>query len=87
MFKFTRTGSPIPKIDKHVFDREKNIIVIYYPKMSSKKQIIETLIHEYQHYLQSPVWMKRYYNIGHTYDSHPYELAAKEAEKNVESFM
>src|SRR6056300_954126 len=42
------------------YDHITNSIVLYYPKMKSKKQIIQTLIHEYQHYLQSPSWMTRY---------------------------
>ena len=45
------------------FDRIDNSIVIYYPKMKSKRHIVETLVHEYQHYLQSPSWMTRYYNM------------------------
>lgn len=64
------------------YDRIINSIIIYYPQMTSRKQIIETLIHEYQHYLQSPSWMTRYYNMGHTYCSHPYELAATAEEIN-----
>lgn len=63
-----------------------NIMFIYYPNMKSKKHIIETLIHEYQHYLQSPSWMKRYYNMGYTYDNHPYELSALKEEKNYKLF-
>ena len=64
------------------YDRIDNSIVIYYPKMKSKEQIIRTLIHEYQHYLQSPSWMTRYYNMGHSYCNHPYEIAAFKEEKN-----
>jgi hypothetical protein len=68
------------------FDAQENTIVIYYPKMKSRRQIIETLIHEYQHYLQSPLWMKRYYNMGYDYENHPYELAATAEEKNYKLF-
>ena len=64
------------------FDRMDNSIVIYYPKMVSRKHIIQTLIHEYQHYLQSPLWMKRYYTMGYEYHNHPYELFAYNEEKN-----
>jgi hypothetical protein len=68
------------------FDRQDNTIVIYWPKAQDKKWIIQTLIHEYQHYLQSPMWMKRYYNMGYEYDNHPYELAATLSESNWKTF-
>ena len=64
------------------YDRIDNSIVIYYPQMTSRKQIIETLIHEYQHYLQSPSWFTRYYNMGFEYNNHPYEIAATKEELN-----
>jgi hypothetical protein len=31
--------------------------------------------------------MKRYYNMGHNYSDHPYEIAATEEEKNYKLFM
>ena len=64
------------------YDRIDNSIVIYYPQMKDRKHIIQTLVHEYQHYLQSPSWMKRYYDMGYRYDNHPYEVAAYAEEKN-----
>jgi len=69
------------------FDRIDNSIVIYYPKMKSKRHIVETLVHEYQHYLQSPTWMKRYYDIGYNYNDHPYEVQAYNEEKNYKLFI
>jgi len=36
------------------YDRTDNSIVVYWPNMKSRKHIIQTLVHEYQHYLQSP---------------------------------
>ena len=69
------------------FDRIDNSIVIYYPKMKSKKHIVETLVHEYQHYLQSPLWMKRYYTMGYNYNDHPYEVHAYNEEKNYKLFV
>ena len=68
------------------YDRLDNIIVIYWPNMKSRKHIIETLVHEYQHYLQSPSWMKRYYDMGYRYDNHPYEVAAYAEESNWKIF-
>ena len=69
------------------FDRIDNSIVIYYPKMKSKTNIVETLVHEYQHYLQSPLWMKRYYTMGYNYNDHPYEVQAYNEEKNYKLFI
>jgi hypothetical protein len=59
-----------------------NEIQVYYRKIITEEQLIKTLIHEYQHYLQSPFWMKRYYKMGHTYDTHPYEIKAYKEEEN-----
>lgn len=64
-----------------------NEIIIYYPKMEDKQHVIETLVHEYQHYLQSPMWFKRYYNMGYNYNDHPYEVAATKEEKNYKLFL
>tara|TARA_B110000858_G_scaffold144978_1_gene164636 strand:+ start:337 stop:726 length:390 start_codon:yes stop_codon:yes gene_type:complete len=64
------------------YDRTDNSIVIYYPNMESREHIIQTLVHEYQHYLQSPSWFTRYYNMGFRYDNHPYEIQAYGEEKN-----
>jgi len=64
------------------FDSVDNSLVVYYPNIKSKKHLAETIIHEYTHYLQSPVWMDRYYKMGYTYDNHPYEVAALKPEKD-----
>ena len=64
-----------------------NEISIYYPQMKSRKMIIQTLIHEYIHYLQSPTWFKRYYNMGHDYVSHPYEKEMISYEKDYKLFI
>ena len=60
-----------------------NEISIYYPQMKSRKMVIQTLIHEYIHYLQSPTWFKRYYNMGHDYVSHPYEKEIDQFRKRL----
>ena len=60
-----------------------NEITIYYPNMKSKKMVVQTLIHEYIHYLQSPIWFKRYYTMGHDYVSHPYEKEAEFPKKII----
>ena len=64
-----------------------NEIIIYYPKMEDRKHVIETLVHEYQHYLQSPSWMTRYYKMGYNYNDHPYEVAATKEEENYKLFI
>lgn len=69
------------------YDSQENIITIYSESISSKQQLIQTLLHEYQHYLQSPLWMKRYYTMGHTYESHPYEVEAIQAENSYKLYM
>ena len=70
------------------YDREENTIVIYYPKAKNKQWILETLIHEYTHYLQDGKEMKRMYDEeGHEYDTHPFELEAIAAEKDWKLFV
>jgi len=64
-----------------------NSLIVYWKNIKSKKQLIETLVHEYQHYLQSPSWMKRYYTMGYNYNDHPYEVAAYDEEKNWKKFV
>lgn len=64
------------------YDNITNSIVIYYPKMEDTKHLAQTIVHEYQHYLQSPSWMTRYYRMGYRYDNHPYEVAATKEESN-----
>lgn len=62
----------------HIF----NEITVYIQNIHSHEELIRVLIHEYQHYLQSPSWMTRYYKMGYDYNNHPYELAATAEEKN-----
>jgi len=69
------------------FDPNHNSIVLVKDNINSKVDFIKTLLHEYQHYLQSPKWMTRYYKMGHTYKSHPYERASKRAEKQYKRFL
>ena len=59
-----------------------NEITIYYPNMKDREMVIKSLVHEQQHHLQSPIWFKRYYTMGHDYISHPYEIEATNEEKN-----
>ena len=46
------------------------------------------MVHEYQHYLQPTGWYQRYYDMGHTHQTHPYEIEAEEiAERDYQLFM
>lgn len=64
------------------YDYINNDIIIYYRNIKDEKHLLQTIIHEYQHYLQSPSWMTRYYNMGYSYSDHPYEVAAYAEESN-----
>lgn len=70
---------------EYIFDY--NTIVIYYKNIVDEKHLAQTIVHEYQHFLQSPSWMTRYYNMGHNYSDHPYEIAAYEEEKNYKKVL
>ena len=64
-----------------------NELIIYWKNIKNSDELIKTLVHEYQHYLQSPTWMTRYYNMGYYYSNHPYELAAYKEETNFKMFI
>lgn len=64
-----------------------NEVTLYWKNIPSLEVLIRTLVHEYQHYLQSPSWMKRYYNMGYGYSDHPYEVAAFNEEENWKMFI
>jgi hypothetical protein len=67
--------------------REENAILIYRKVVSSEEELIRTIVHEFQHYLQSPIWMTRYYNMGYDYQTHPYEIQAYKEEENWKRFL
>ena len=64
-----------------------NEITLYWKNIPSIEILIRTLVHEYQHYLQSPGWMTRYYTMGHSYNTHPYEVAAFNEEEKWMEFL
>ena len=64
------------------FCRHSNTIELFYSEIRDAKHVIQCLLHEYRHYLQSETWYKRYYAMGYDYTNHPYELEAKAEEKN-----
>jgi hypothetical protein len=63
-----------------------NEIVIYWKNIEDEESLIRTIIHEYQHYLQSPTWFTRYYKQGYNYNDHPYEIQALQEEINWKKF-
>ena len=63
-----------------------NSLTVYWKNIKSKEQLIRTIVHEYKHYLQSPSWMTRYYNMGYNYSDHPYEVEAYNEEENWKLF-
>ena len=69
------------------FCNKSNTIQLFYSEIKDTKHVIQCLLHEYRHYLQSASWHTRYYAMGYDYTNHPYELAAKEEEKNYKKYM
>ena len=64
-----------------------NEITLYWKNIPSLEVLIRTLVHDYQHYLQSPSWMTRYYKMGYNYNDHPYEVQAFDEEENWKLFV
>ena len=56
-------------------------IYIYTSRMFNEEDIIRSLIHECVHSTQSKVKFDAYYLCGETYDTHPYEIEARNAEE------
>ena len=61
------------------YTSSENEIVIYIDEINDLEELIKTIIHEYQHYLQSPSWYTRHWdrNLKNYFD-HPYEAEAEE---------
>ena len=49
--------------------------------MNSVEDIIRSLIHECVHSRQLKCTFDSFYENGHTYDTHPYEIEARNAEE------
>jgi len=69
------------------YNASDNSLVIYWKNIETKEDLIRTIIHEYQHYLQSPSWYQRYFKMGYGYNEHPYEIAAYNEEQNWQNFL
>jgi len=62
---------------KGYFDFDRNLICVN--ANLSTAQLIQTVLHEYQHYRKHSVEdFEKYYNLGHDYDNHPMEAEAEE---------
>jgi hypothetical protein len=59
------------------YDYSKNVICIFKPSHRSCLDLVNTIVHEYVHYLQSE---KKYYKLEkkHEYKDHPFEVEAYE---------
>ena len=69
------------------YDRYENELVVYWKNIRNREDLARTILHEYQHYLQSPNWFMRYYNMGYCYSDHPYELKAFSEEELWENYV
>ena len=58
------------------YDCIENVIYLNKTCMFNTTEYCKTIIHEYQHYLQSPTWNTRY-DRKFIYSKHPYEKQAE----------
>ena len=61
---------------------EFNKIYLYTNHMNSEEDIIRSLIHECVHSTQSYEIYEEYYKCDLNYETHPYEIEARNAEEN-----
>ena len=68
------------------FIGDNNEIIIYLNAMNNIDDFINTIIHEYIHYMQSPSWYTRYLNnltLNEVIkNKHPYEIQAEQIATN-----
>ena len=69
------------------YDWDKCKIYLYTSRMFSEEDIIRSLIHESVHANQSKVLFDKYYEVGETYDTHPYEIEARKAENSLYKYL
>ena len=69
------------------YDWEMCKIYLYTSRMNSVEDIIRSLIHECVHSRQLKCTFDSFYENGHTYDTHPYEIEAKNAEEEWEIYL
>ena len=69
------------------YDWSTNKIYLYTSRMNSVEDIVRSLIHECVHSRQLKCTLDSFYENGHTYDTHPYEIQAKSAEEEWEIYL
>ena len=69
------------------YDWNTDKIYIYTSKMNNVEDIIRSLIHECVHSRQLKCTFDSFYDNGHTYDTHPYEIEARNAEEEWEIYL
>ena len=69
------------------YDWSTDKIYIYTSKMNSVEDIIRSLIHECVHSRQLKCTFDSFYENGHTYDTHPYEIEARNAEEEWDIYL
>ena len=62
-------------------------IYLYTSRLHSIEDIIRSLIHECVHSRQLKCTFDSFYENGHTYDTHPYEIEARNAEEEWEIYL
>ena len=62
-------------------------IYLYTSRLHSVEDVIRALIHECVHSTQSKVKFDAYYLCGETYDTHPYEIEARNAEEEWKIYL
>ena len=69
------------------YDWSKNKIYLYTSKMYNEEDILRSLIHESVHSAQNKWLFDCYYDEGETYETHPYEIEARNAEENWKNYQ
>jgi hypothetical protein len=69
------------------YDWYENKIYLYTSRLHDIEDVIRALIHECVHSTQSKVIFDQYYKEGFTYDIHPYEIEARNAEEEWEIYL
>ena len=69
------------------YDWSTNKIYLYTSRMNSVEDIVRSLIHECVHSRQLKCTFDSFYENGHTYDTHPYEIEARNAEEEWEIYI
>ena len=69
------------------YDWSNNKIYLYTSRLHTVEDIIRALIHECVHSTQSKVIFDQYYKERFTYDNHPYEIEARNAEEEWKIYL